>query len=417
MQDVDELDARDYIVIKGAKMHNLKDVDVAIKRNSFTVVTGLSGSGKSSLAFDTLYAEGQRRYIESLSAYARQFLGKIEKPKVDYIRGISPAVAIEQKVNTRNPRSTVGTTTEIYDYLKLLFARIGRTISPISGKEVKKHNTTDVIDYIFSLPEGSRWMVTTNIEYSDKTDLKKRLQLLEKNGFTRIMVDSKVERIAKLDDVAGEDFQLVVDRFEVKPEEEGFRNRLADSIDLGFYEGHGRIAIRDFADPQNAMSFSSLFEMDGMRFEEPDIHFLSFNNPRGACKKCEGFGSIIGIDEDLVIPDTSLSVFEDAIVCWKGEKMSAWKNKLIQSATKFDFPIHRAVQDLTREQKVLLWKGNEHFEGLDAFFEHLEEKSYKIQYRVMLSRYRGKTRCPECRGRACARMRTMLRSMGFQYPI
>lgn len=398
MSEVDGLDAKEYIVIKGAKMHNLRDVDVAIKRNSFTVISGLSGSGKSSLAFDTLYAEGQRRYIESLSAYARQFLGKIEKPKVDYIRGISPAVAIEQKVNTRNPRSTVGTTTEIYDYIKLLFARIGKTYSPVSCELVRKHTTQDVLDAIFKEEEDKRLLITTAIAYEGEAQLQQRLELLEQNGFTRVLVGNKVERLSKRESIKGGDVHLIVDRVVVKKEEEGFRNRLADSIELAFYEGHGVMRLRDYYDPQQFQQFSALFELDGMKFEEPDVHFLSFNNPRGACKRCEGFGSIIGIDKDLVIPDESLSVYQDAIVCWKGEKMSKWKQALLDHASAFDFPIHRPVEELTEKQKELLWTGNKYFKGLNKFFDYLEEKSYKIQYRVMLSRYRGKTTCPDCKG-------------------
>lgn len=398
MVDLDKLDAKDYIVIKGAKMHNLKSVDVAIKRNSFTVVSGLSGSGKSSLAFDTLYAEGQRRYIESLSAYARQFLGKIEKPKIDYIRGISPAVAIEQKVNTRNPRSTVGTTTEIYDYMKLLFARIGKTYSPVTGKEVRKHTVDDVLTDLFSKPQGSRFLITVPIEFKDKKDLKKRLELLEQNGFTRVLTDNKVERLGQVEVSDAKDLHLVIDRVVISEEDEGLRNRLADSVELAFYEGHGIIHLREFEDPSKVEEFSNLFELDGLKFEEPDVHFLSFNNPRGACPTCEGFGSVIGIDPDLVIPDQSLSVYQDAVVCWKGDKMSEWKDELVSTATKFDFPIHRPVQELTKKEKELLWTGNKWFRGLDDFFKFLEENSYKIQYRVMLSRYRGKTTCPDCKG-------------------
>ena len=368
MQQVDQLDAREYIVIKGAKMHNLRNVDVAIKRNSFTVITGLSGSGKSSLAFDTLYAEGQRRYIESLSAYARQFLGKIEKPKVDYIRGISPAVAIEQKVNTRNPRSTVGTTTEIYDYIKLLYARIGRTYSPVSGKEVRKHSVQDVINNIMMRKEGERILLTVAIDFKDKKELEQRLQLLEQNGFTRVLVGAQVERLGKQTIDPKAEYHLVIDRIVVAKEDEGFRNRLADSVELAFYEGHGNVALRDFDDPTSFVGFSNLFEMDGMLFEEPDVHFLSFNNPRGACKRCEGFGSIIGIDPDLVIPDRSLSVYQDGIVCWKGEKMSAWKEKFIQHAGSIDFPIHRSIEELTPKEEKLLWNGQQALQGVACLF-------------------------------------------------
>lgn len=398
MRKIEDLDSKKYIIIKGAKMHNLRDVDVAIKRNSFTVVSGLSGSGKSSLAFDTLYAEGQRRYIESLSSYARQFLGKIEKPKVDYIRGISPAVAIEQKVNTRNPRSTVGTSTELYDYIKLLYARAGRTYSPESGLEVKKHTVMDVVDFVMQHEEGSKLLLTIDIAYTDLEELKQKLDLLEQNGFARILINEKVERLSQIEMPEDGDYRLIVDRIVVNSEDEGFRNRLADSVELSFYEGRGIVHVREFDNPNASTQFSNLFEMDGIRFEEPDVHFLSFNNPRGACKKCEGFGSVIGIDADLVIPDKSLSVYQEAIVCWKGEKMSEWKQTLVDSASKFDFPIHRAYDELTKKEKELLWKGNKYFKGINAFFTYLEEKAYKIQYRVMLSRYRGKTLCPECNG-------------------
>lgn len=398
MRKIEDLDSKKYIVIKGAKMHNLRDVDVAIKRNSFTVVSGLSGSGKSSLAFDTLYAEGQRRYIESLSSYARQFLGKIEKPKVDYIRGISPAVAIEQKVNTRNPRSTVGTSTELYDYIKLLYARAGRTYSPESGLEVKKHTVMDVVDFVMQHEEGAKLLLTIDIAYTDLEELKQKLDLLEQNGFARVLVNEKVERLSQIEMPEDGDYRLIVDRIVVNREDEGFRNRLADSVELAFYEGRGIVHVREFDNPNASNQFSNLFEMDGIRFEEPDVHFLSFNNPRGACKKCEGFGSVIGIDADLVIPDKSLSVYQEAIVCWKGEKMSEWKQTLVDSASKFDFPIHRAYDELTKKEKELLWKGNKYFKGINAFFTYLEEKAYKIQYRVMLSRYRGKTLCPECNG-------------------
>jgi excinuclease ABC subunit A len=398
MSGIDELSAKEYIVIKGACMHNLKNVDVAIKRNSFTVVSGLSGSGKSSLAFDTLYAEGQRRYIESLSAYARQFLGKIEKPKVDYIRGISPAIAIEQKVNTRNPRSTVGTTTEIYDYMKLLFARIGKTYSPISGKLVVKHRSGDVINAVLNAADGTKLLLTTKVHYESVKDLKKRIDILEKNGFTRILYKNEVIRIDEFEVDELSEVYLVVDRVVVSQDDEGFRNRLADSVELAFFEGLGVVQLRSFEDPKDATVYSNIFEMDGMLFEEPDIHFLSFNNPKGACKKCEGFGSVIGIDPDLVIPDQSVSLFHDAIVCWKGEKMSEWKDDFIKQTSKMNFPIHRAYFELSKAEKELIWKGGNGVRGLDDFFTFLEEQSYKIQYRVMLSRYRGKTLCPDCKG-------------------
>ncbi|MEZ4720726.1 MAG: excinuclease ABC subunit UvrA [Flavobacteriales bacterium] len=395
---VDDLSAKDYIIIKGAQMHNLKNVDVAIKRNSFTVVSGLSGSGKSSLAFDTLYAEGQRRYIESLSAYARQFLGKIEKPKVDYIRGISPAIAIEQKVNTRNPRSTVGTTTEIYDYMKLLFARIGKTYSPVSGELVKKHNVEDVINAVFNHGEGARLLITVQVDFENAKDLKKRIGVLEQNGFTRLLVDNKVVRSNEAEFDNDSEVHLVIDRVVVADNDEGFRNRLADSVELAFFEGHGIVSLREFDHPEKVQQFSNLFELDGIRFEEPDIHFLSFNNPRGACQRCEGFGSVIGIDPDLVIPDQSLSIFHEAVVCWKGEKMGEWKDAFIRNSSKYDFPIHRPYIELTQKERDLVWCGKGNVRGLDQFFAFLEEQSYKIQYRVMLSRYRGKTTCPDCQG-------------------
>jgi excinuclease ABC subunit A len=391
MSRLEDLSAKENIIIKGARMHNLKNVDVAIKRNSFTVVSGLSGSGKSSLAFDTLYAEGQRRYIESLSAYARQFLGKIEKPKVDYIKGISPAIAIEQKVNTRNPRSTVGTSTEIYDYVKLLFARIGKTYSPVSGELVKKHNVDDVIKSVLSWPNEARLLITVKVDFTDTQDLKKRIEILELNGFTRLLANGMVVRIDEFVPNKTKDVFLVIDRIVVNHSDEGFRNRLADSVELAFFDGHGTVQIRPFDKPKSAEEFTNLFELDGIRFEEPDVHFLSFNNPRGACPTCEGFGSVVGIDPDLVIPDQSISVFQDGIVCWKGEKMSEWKDDFITKSSKLDFPIHRSYLELTQKEKDLVWHGKGEIRGLDQFFEFLQEQSYKIQYRVMLSRYRGKT--------------------------
>ncbi|GAB5540016.1 MAG: excinuclease ABC subunit UvrA [Salibacteraceae bacterium] len=398
MSELDELSTKDYIIIKGARMHNLQNIDVAIKRNSFTVISGLSGSGKSSLAFDTLYAEGQRRYIESLSAYARQFLGKIEKPKVDYIRGISPAIAIEQKVNTRNPRSTVGTTTEIYDYVKLLFARIGKTFSPISGNEVKRHTVTDVVDKVLSFNDGERLIITVAVNIGSEKSVKKKLEVFEQSGFARIFHEGKVQRISEVKNISGDTLDLVIDRVVVKQEDEGFVNRLSDSIELAFFEGQGIVSLRKMSALDKPINFSNRFELDGIRFEEPDVHFLSFNNPRGACKKCEGFGSIIGIDPDLVIPDQSLSIYQEAVVCWKGEKMKEWKDSFISAASKLDFPIHRPYFELTQKQKDLVWHGDKNVRGLDEFFQFLEEQSYKIQYRVMLSRYRGKTECPECHG-------------------
>lgn len=377
-------------------MHNLKGVDVDIQRGSFTVVTGLSGSGKSSLAFDTLYAEGQRRYIESLSAYARQFLGKIEKPKVESITGISPAIAIEQKVTTRNPRSTVGTTTEIYDYIKLLFARIGRTYSPVSGAEVKKHECTDVVNFVLSLPQGSRWLLTCPI--SNISNWAAQLTLFEKNGFSRVLVDGALVNIADALSLKPSQAELVVDRLVIDTSDEAFEHRVADSAELAFFEGHGELAVVDYDNTARVHRFSNRFELDGISFEVPDTHFLSFNNPRGACPRCEGFGSVIGIDPDLVIPNPGLSIYHDAVACWKGERMVEWRDDFIRKAHKLEFPIHRPVSQLTPDQLHILWHGHKGVNGLDQFFKYLEEQSYKIQYRVMLSRYRGKTTCPDCRG-------------------
>lgn len=392
-----------YIVIKGAKVHNLKSVDLNIPRNKFIVVTGLSGSGKSSLAFDTLYAEGQRRYVESLSSYARQFLGRINKPEVEYIKGIPPAIAIEQKVNTRNPRSTVGTSTEIYDYMKLLYARVGQTISPVSGNLVMRHYVSDVVNHALGYPEDTRFIITAPIVPMADRPLLKQLEVLHQQGFSR--VESKGEIIQIEDVLFDPDFEkraenlcLVIDRLVVNHEDHN-QSRMADSIQTAFYEGHGECHLKFYLDDKLiSQHFSNKFEVDGILFEEPSVHMFSFNNPLGACPKCEGFGSVIGIDEDLVIPNKSLSIYQDAVACWKGEKMSAWKDMLIKHADKFDFPIHKPFYELNPEQKNLLWSGNAYFGGLDDFFAMLEAESYKIQYRVMLSRYRGKTVCPECKG-------------------
>ena len=390
--------AQQFIEIKGAKMHNLKNVDVKIPHNNLVVVTGVSGSGKSSLAFDTLYAEGQRRYVESLSSYARQFLGKLEKPEVDYIKGLSPAIAIEQKVTSSNPRSTVGTTTEIYDYLKVLFARVGKTFSPISGIEVKKHELKDVVSYIMSLEEGTKLYLSCPFPDTNRS-LDKDLDILEQQGFSRVKDDAEVYRIDETPkDLKRNNLELVIDRIAVRHGDEDFINRVNDSIQTAFYEGHGTCSI-ETVNTGEKKTFSNLFEADGIVFEDPSLHLFSFNNPFGACKKCEGFGSVIGIDEDLVIPNQSLSIFEDAIVAWKGEKMREWKEKLISVADKFDFPIHRPYFELTKEQQEELWFGNKHFKGIHAFFKWVESQSYKIQYRVMLSRYRGKTTCPTCKGK------------------
>lgn len=403
LKDISELNSKEYIIIKGARMHNLKGLDVAIPRNKFVVITGLSGSGKSSLAFDTLYAEGQRRYVESLSAYARQFLGRLEKPKVDYIKGISPAIAIEQKVISRNPRSTVGTITEIYDYLKLLYARVGKTYSPISGKLVKRNTVTDVVDFVNTLSNDSKCLILSKLIVPKDRELKKHLELLNQQGFSRVLVNNDVikmtdvdtKKIKKTDTV-----YLLIDRIVVDITDEDFQNRVADSVQTAFYEGNGEcdIYIEKTDKTFDKHHYSNLFEADGMSFEEPDSNFFSFNNPIGACKTCEGFGSIIGIDPELVIPNKSISVYDNAVVCWNGEMMSQYKNQLIKNSSKFSFPIHKPIVQLTKEQYNLLWTGNEHFEGITSFFKMLEKESYKIQYRVMLARYRGKTNCPDCNG-------------------
>ena len=390
------------IEVKGARVHNLKDIDVVIPRNSFVVVTGLSGSGKSSLAFDTIYAEGQRRYVESLSSYARQFLGRMNKPEVDYINGLPPAIAIEQKVNTRNPRSTVGTSTEVYDYLKLLYARIGRTFSPISGEEVRKHTVTDVVSFIGSLPMEKKVIILSPYADFDKLDADQLLTDLKHLGIGRVEIDSEVYKTKELEEkqiTKAKEFFVVIDRISVQTDEDSL-SRYADSVQEAFRLGDGNCVIQiEENDSYQSHAFSNLFEKDGIAFEEPSVHMFSFNNPLGACPKCEGYGKVIGIDEDLVIPDKNKSIYEEAIVCWKGEKMQEWKNELVYSAEKFDFPIHKPVYQLTSEQRKLLWTGNAYFSGLDRFFQMLEENKYKIQYRVMLSRYRGRTVCPECHGR------------------
>ncbi len=393
-----------YISIKGARVHNLKNIDLDISRNRFIVITGVSGSGKSSLAFDTLYAEGQRRYVESLSSYARQFLGRIDKPEVDYIKGIPPAIAIEQKVNTRNTRSTVGTSTEIYDYMKLLYSRIGRTFSPVSGKEVKKHQVDDVIDFINQYENGTKIAILSKVKAPENRTCAEHLSILSQQGFSRVENNDSFMRIEELlkngkllEQCTA--INLVIDRVSVNKEDEDNLSRLADSIQTAFYEGEGECLVKIFdKEASQTFTFSNRFEADGIVFEEPTQHTFSFNNPLGACPTCEGFGKVIGIDEDLVIPNKNLSVYDDAIACWRGEKMGEWKELLIRNAHKFDFPVHRPYYELTSEQRSLLWTGNNYFQGLNSFFKHLEAKQYKIQYRVMLSRYRGKTICPDCMG-------------------
>lgn len=386
------------ILIKGAKLHNLKDITVGIPRNQLVVITGLSGSGKSSLAFDTLYAEGQRRYVESLSSYARQFLGRLDKPKVDNIIGIAPAIAIEQKVNTSNPRSTVGTSTEIYDYLKLLFTRIGKTYSPISGNEVKKHTVTDVVEAALAYPDGTKLLLLASISIPKDRTVEQVLKLLLQQGYARILHQGEVIRLEEdnLPKKLGK-FQLVVDRIVVQHNED-FQHRLADAVETAFFEGKGECMLQE-VESEVLKHFSNRFEMDGITFLEPNVHLFSFNNPYGACPECDGYGDTIGLDEDLIVPNTGLSVYENAIYPWRGETMSWFRDQLVNNAYKFDFPIHKPWYELSAEQRQLVWDGNKYFTGLTDFFKELEEKSYKIQNRVLLARYRGKTRCHSCHGR------------------
>ncbi|PLX14484.1 MAG: excinuclease ABC subunit A [Marinilabiliales bacterium] len=391
-----------YIRVIKSRVNNLKNLSVDIPRKKLVVISGLSGSGKSSLAFDTLYADGQRRYVESLSSYARQFLGRMDKPDVDDIQGISPAIAIEQKVKTRSPRSTVGTSTEVYEYLKLLFSRIGTTYSPISGKVVKRNNTLDIIEHVERLEEGTKLMVLSPVIIPEGRALKQQLEILMQQGFTRILLNNETLRIEdylsdKAKEKKSDKIYLIIDRLVSNNDDDDQKSRIADSAETAFYEGSGMCLIMNMSD-NSIEKFSNKFERDGIEFEEPSINMFTFNNPYGACKKCEGFGSVIGIDEDLVIPNKSLSIYDDAVACWKGEKMSEWKYALMDVADKFDFPVHRPYFQLTEDQKEVLWNGNEHFEGINQFFQYVEEQTYKIQYRVMLSRYRGKTACPECKG-------------------
>jgi excinuclease ABC subunit A len=398
-----EKDPHQHIIIKGARVHNLKNIDVAIPKNKLVVITGMSGSGKSSLAFDTLYAEGQRRYVESLSAYARQFMGRMNKPDVDYIKGIAPAIAIEQKVITSNPRSTVGTSTEIYDYLKLLFSRIGITFSPISNEIVKRDSVTTVVDFITALGDESVVTIFCPLHPHNNRSIKEELAVLLQKGFLRVYfkgVVVKIEDVLADQSVADVELtdtttiRILIDRIVVNDEEETI-SRIADSVQTAFFEGKGDCFV-EYEGKQTF--FCDRFELDGLKFEEPTPNFFSFNNPYGACKRCEGYGNVIGIDEDLVVPDKSKSVYDNAIAPWRGEKMGEWLKKFIKNADKFDFPIHRSYSELTEDQQRLLWTGNQYFDGLDAFFKELEEQTYKIQYRVMLSRYRGKTVCPDCKG-------------------
>jgi excinuclease ABC subunit A len=399
-----------YIEIKGARVHNLKNIDIRIPRNRLIVLTGLSGSGKSTLAFDTIFAEGQRRYVESLSSYARQFLGRINKPEADSISGIPPAIAIEQKVNTRNPRSTVGTSTEIYDYMKLLFARIGRTYSPVSGKEVTVDTVTDVVNYFAGRPSGEKMIILTPLTESEYKGIIEILTLMVDEGFSRVfIIENNVGRIVEIKDFLVEydkkyarkkhTIYLLVDRVMASSSEDVL-TRVADSVQLAFRKGDGFCYLYIYPDEGEPFikKFSNAFEIDGIRFEKPSVNMFGFNNPLGACPKCEGYGKILGIDENLVIPDKSLSIYDDAIICWKGDTMKPFKDKLIYSASKFNFPIHRPYYELNEQERKLLWTGNKWFEGLDSFFKMLEANKYKVQYRVMLSRYTGKTVCPDCGG-------------------
>jgi excinuclease ABC subunit A len=397
--------ADDVIFIKGARMHNLKNVDVAIPRNKLVVVTGVSGSGKSSLTMDTLFAEGQRRYAESLSAYARQFLMRMDKPDVDYIHGICPAIAIEQKVTTRTPRSTVGSMTEIYDYLRLLYARVGKTYSPISGREVKKDTVTDVVTFVQQLPVGSRVQFIVPLVLRYQRTLSEELNILMQKGFSRIYVPALGERPIRIEDVLegntqveGYSVNLLIDRIAVRDVwEDDDLHRLADSIQTAFYESEGECHVE--VNGKDLHTFNNRFEADGMLFDEPTPNMFSFNNPYGACPKCEGFGQVLGIDEDLVIPDKTLSIYEGAVACWRGDKMAEWHQDFIRSASRYDFPIHQPIADLTAEQYKLLWKGNVDVNGIDDFFAMVEQNLYKVQYRVMQARYRGRTACHDCDGK------------------
>jgi excinuclease ABC subunit A len=398
----DTLHNKACITVKGARVNNLKNIDVEIPRDRLVVITGLSGSGKSSLAFDTLYAEGQRRYVESLSAYARQFLGRMSKPECDYIKGIPPAIAIEQKVSVRNPRSTVGTSTEIYEYLRLLYARIGKTISPVSGEEVKKHQVNDVVRTALACPAGTRFAIYAPIALREGRSLKEQMEILLKEGYTRVEVKGEVRRIS---DVLAEktmpeadEVELLIDRLEAS-DDPLLKNRLADSAETAFYEGFDICRLRIYL-PEGTVvhEFSKKFEADGLTFEEPSDAMFNFNNPMGACPQCEGFGQVLGIDENLVIPDKSLSVFEGAVACWKGDMLGEWRRDFINKAAKYDFPIHRAYYDLSEAEKDLLWHGKKTVRGIDDFFKFVESNLYKIQYRVLQARYRGKTRCPLCKG-------------------
>lgn len=422
---VDQLDPRAYIIVKGAKVNNLKNMDVAIPRNQLVVVTGVSGSGKSSLAFDTLFAEGQRMYVESLSSYARQFLGRMEKPDVEYIRGVCPAIAVEQKVSTRNPRSTVGTSTEIYDYLKLLFARVGRTYSPTSGQEVRKDTVTDVVNFIQSFPEGTRAVLSAPLRLQPGRPMAEELKLLLQKGFSRVVAQGQtllIEDLLAPGAVLPEEADILVDRITVQHaangEESDNQYRIADSAQTAFFEGEGECHVEIW--PAGAerfrRSFSDRFEADGILFEEPSVNLFSFNNPYGACRTCEGFGKVMGIDQELVFPDKTLSVYEGAIAPWRTEAMREWVEPLLKNGIRFDFPVHRPYSELSEAERQLLWTGNSYFAGLDEFFRYLESQTYKIQYRVMLARYKGKTTCPDCRGTRLRKDAAYVKIAGYSLP-
>ena len=397
-----KMNSDNIIFIKGARVNNLKNIDIEIPRDKFVVITGLSGSGKSSLAFDTLYAEGQRRYVESLSSYARQFLGRMSKPECDFIHGIPPAIAIEQKVTTRNPRSTVGTSTEIYDYLRMLFARIGRTYSPVTGEIVKKHTTEDVIKVIEEYPEGTRFSIMVPIVVPHGRTVTQQLEILLQSGFNRVEYNNSFKRIDEIlkseEDINNAELNLVIDRLSVSLSQDSI-SRITDSVESAFYEGNNSCVVKFYLENENKeYVFSKRFEADGIAFSEPNDMMFSFNSPAGACQECEGFGKVLGIDEDLVIPNKALSLYEDCVVCWKGEKMSEWKQMFIRNSVKYDFPIHKPYYQLSDKQKELLWNGDGSLEGINDFFKMVSENQYKIQFRVMLARYRGKTLCPSCKG-------------------
>ena len=391
------------IIIKGARVNNLKNIDVDIPRGKFVVITGLSGSGKSSLAFDTLYAEGQRRYVESLSSYARQFMGRLTKPECDFIKGLPPAIAIEQKVNSRNSRSTVGTSTEIYDYLRLLFSRIGQTFSPVSGQLVKKHTSQDVMNTIRSYPDGCKMAILCNVLLQNNRSFAQQLEVLAKGGYSRLEKNGSFisisDVIASGDDNADKDYHLLIDRF-MSSQSHDDEMRILDSLSTAFFEGKDEciLMVVDTDGEIHYHTFSKRFEADGITFQEPNDLMFNFNNPIGACPTCEGFGSIVGVDENLVVPNKSLSVYDDAIMCWRGNVMSEWKNEFIHVASRYDFPIHKPYFQLSDEQKKMLWDGVDGFSGINGFFNWIKSKSYSIQYRVLLARYRGKTECPDCQG-------------------